>query len=87
MEKTTRLTEADSVRKECKKLLVDLDLDKPGIVPALARELSSNGDIVNPKSLNMALTGYRNGKRSLELLLHLRRTLAAKYSKQVSGSY
>ena len=86
METTNELKDTDSLRKECKKLLIDLDLDKPGAVPVLAREISTDSDTVNSNSLNMALTGYRNGERSLGLLLRLRQVLVAKYSEQLSGS-
>ena len=86
METTNDLKDTDSMRKECKKLLIDLGLDRPGAVPVLAREISTDSDTVNSKSLSMALTGYRNGERSRELLMLLRATLVSKYSEQLSGS-
>ena len=69
------MTDLDVLRKECKKLLIDLDLDKPGVVSFLARELSTPDDKINSNSLNMALTGYRNGIRSEQLLGSLLRYL------------
>lgn len=86
METKQDLKVTASVRKECKKLLIDLDLDKPGAVPMLARDISTDSDTVNSNSLNMALTGYRNGERSLALLLRLRQLLVVKYSEQLSGT-
>ena len=65
------MTDLDALRKECKKLLIDLGLDKPGVVSFLARELSTPDDKINSNSLNMALTGYRNGSRSEYLLTKL----------------
>ena len=56
----------ESFRRKCKKLMIDLGIDKPGIVQGLAKKLK-----VNPNSLTMALTGYRNGKRSEEILRSL----------------
>ena len=69
------MTDLDPLRKKCKKLLIDLDLDKPGVVPFLAQELSTPEDKINSNSLNMTLTGYRNGSRSEQLLKRLQNYL------------
>jgi len=55
------------LRKECKKLMIDVDLDKLGAQKILARQLE-----VNSNSLNMALTGYRKGAAEYRLLLRLK---------------
>lgn len=49
--------------KNCKKMMVDLDLDGMGSRPILAIKISTPDDKVNSNSLTMALTGYRNGPR------------------------
>lgn len=56
-----------ALRKECKKLLIDLELDRPGIQPLLAKRIN-----VNSRSLSMALTGHRTGDRYFEILVELR---------------
>lgn len=53
----------NELRKSVKKLLVDADLDKRGCLPEIADKLN-----VNYNSLNMALSGYRDGPGSIELL-------------------
>lgn len=57
----------DRLRRTCKKLMVDVDLDKLGAQKILARQLE-----VNSNSLNMALTGYRKGAAEYRLLLRLK---------------
>ena len=59
------------LHKDCKKLMIDLDLDRPGSVEVLAREISTEENPVNRNSLNMALTGYRQGPRYQEILKRL----------------
>ena len=55
--------ETEKLRKECKKLMIDLDLDVPG-----SREIIAAGINVNCNSLGMALTGYRDGPSSIKIL-------------------
>lgn len=60
------------LRKECKKLMIDVGLDKLGAQKILAAKLETNRN-----SLCMALTGYRTGKSAERLLLALRDCLLA----------
>ncbi len=60
------------LRKECKKLMIDVGLDKLGAQKILAAKLEANRN-----SLCMALTGYRTGKSAERLLLALRDCLLA----------
>jgi hypothetical protein len=64
--------EIETLRKEVKHRMVDLDLDRPGsyeaIIPRLKRPVSQ-------KILSMALTGYRNGPAAQSLLEELRAVL------------
>lgn len=60
-----------TLRKECKKLMIELELDRPGSLPFLADQISIPKDQVNSNSLTMAITGYRNGARSSDLLRRL----------------
>ena len=57
------LMQNDELRKSVKKLLIDADLDKRGCLPKIAEKLN-----VNYNSLNMALSGYRDGPGSIGLL-------------------
>jgi hypothetical protein len=57
----------EQLRKECKMLLVELELDKRGNGPRLAGILK-----VNRRSLNMALSGYRNSPGSASILTNLK---------------
>jgi len=57
----------DRLRRTCKKLMVDVDLDKLGAQKILAERLG-----VNSNSLNMALTGYRKGLAEYRLLQRLK---------------
>ena len=61
------------LRKQCKKLLIDLELDARGNELLLAEKLG-----INRNQLNMALTGYRNTPRSEEILLILKEHLRNK---------
>ena len=64
--------EIDALRKEVKKRLVDLDLDRRGSLQTLAREMTrKGGESVNKNSLTMALTGYRAGPSAQKLLKEL----------------
>jgi hypothetical protein len=58
------------LRVSCKKLLVDLDLDKRGNGILLADALG-----INHRSLNMALSGYRENPGSAVILENLKRHL------------
>jgi len=55
------------LRKNCKILMIDAGLDKLGAQKTLAEKLG-----INRNSLNMALTGYREGKREYQILVELR---------------
>ena len=63
--------ETETVIKNCKKMMVDLDLDGLGFRPILAKEISMPDDKVNANSLTMALTGYRNGPRYGQIIERL----------------
>lgn len=54
------------LRKAVKKLIIDAELDKPGCLPKIAEKMD-----VNYNSLNMALSGYRTGPKSVEYLKKL----------------
>lgn len=62
----------ETLRKEVKKKMIDLDLDREGsyelILPRL-RTISKN-------QLSMALTGYRNGPAAKAILENLQQVLA-----------
>jgi hypothetical protein len=61
--------EFNALRKEVKKKLIDRDLDYPGFYKDLVPRLSDHmGRSVNRNSLSMALSGFRNGKSSREIL-------------------
>ncbi|MBF0121563.1 MAG: hypothetical protein HQK79_22255 [Desulfobacterales bacterium] len=53
----------NQLRRKCKILQIDLNLDKKGSGLELSSKLK-----VNQNSLNMALSGYRNGKSSYRIL-------------------
>jgi len=57
----------DRLRRTCKKLMVDVDLDKLGAQKILAERLG-----MNRNSLCMALTGYRKGLAEYQLLQRLK---------------
>ena len=63
--------ENNELRKQIKHLMVDLGLDGQGSQKALAAAMSTPDDPVNSNSLNMALTGYRDGPGSIRLLKRL----------------
>ncbi|MDP2815753.1 MAG: hypothetical protein Q8O19_03635 [Rectinemataceae bacterium] len=67
--------EIDALRKEVKKLMIDLDLDgrKSGAQTLLAADLSfRTGKTISRQTLNMALTGFRSttGYQTLLQALH-----------------
>jgi hypothetical protein len=63
------MPQIEQLIKSCKHLLVDLDLDRPGshavILPRLSEQI---GKPVHKNSLGNALTGFRTGPSSVELL-------------------
>ena len=69
------------LRKLCKKMMVDLGVDTKGSKIFLAKEISTVDDVVNSSSLTMALSGYRFGARSVELLMRLYSYLEKKLEK------
>jgi len=58
--------EIENLRKEVKKELIDLGFDYPRAQANLAEVLN-----INPRSLNMALSGYRRNKGSHQILSNL----------------
>jgi hypothetical protein len=60
------------LRKRLRKMMIDADMGQ-GAIKDLAKSLGMNSN-----SLNMALTGYRTGPRSLEMLLEVKRHLEKK---------
>ena len=52
-----------TLRKNCKKLLIDKGLDQPGRLSVLAEAIGANKN-----SISMALSGFRDGPVSIELL-------------------
>ena len=63
--------ETENLRKECKKLMIDLDFDVPG-----GRRMIAENIGVNCNSLSMALTGYRDGPGSIKILTSLHEYLS-----------
>lgn len=58
-----------NLRKEVKKLMIDLDMDLPGERESLADQISSRlGRPIKTNSLSMALTGYRATAAYQEIL-------------------
>lgn len=68
----------EPLRKECKKLMVDCNLELRGNQGVLAEMVSTPEDPVNTNSLCMALSGYRQTLRSKELLERLRDQLVTR---------
>lgn len=62
--------------------MIDLGLDRQGNREMLAGEISTPDDQVNPNSLSMALTGYRNSPRSLEILKRLYQYVVNQYQQR-----
>jgi len=60
------LMNTEQLRIAVKKSMIDLGLDHPRAKPELAEAIG-----VNPRSLSMALTGYRDGQRSHDILTKL----------------
>ena len=66
-------SDLNKLRKNCWHLRVDLDLVKPGSLEIILPKLSEKmGRPVLKNSLIMALSGYRNGAASSEILTALR---------------
>ena len=59
-----------TLRKRCKRLMIDCGLDLRGGQTLLAESLS-----MNRNSISMALSGYRNGPGSLQILQAIRKHL------------
>jgi len=68
--------DTNTLRKEVKKKMIDLDLDRSGSYEIILPRLSVlMGRAVHKHSLSMALTGFRNGPSSREILEGLRALL------------
>jgi len=79
-------TDPANLRKSCRHLMVDLDLDnrKRGAYRSLADALSKRmGRNVNVNVLAMALSGYRDTKYNRALLLELRIMLSEMLSEAI----
>jgi hypothetical protein len=69
--------ETDILRREVKKKMVDLYLDRPGSIAVLSNRLADRlGRSINSNSLVMALSGYREGPAAQQLLQELDVALA-----------
>jgi len=60
----------DATRKRCKRLMIEHGLDMRGGQTQLAETLS-----MNRNSISMALSGYRNGPGSLQILRAIQKHL------------
>lgn len=61
--------ELNALRKEVKKKLIDCDLDGRGVLKVIVPRLSERmGRPVHQNSVSMALTGFRDGRTSREIL-------------------
>lgn len=70
--------ELDAFRKEIKKRMIDLGLDRWRSYKVVLPHISARlGRPVNYNSLVMTMTGYRNGESSVEILKTLQEVLAA----------
>jgi len=69
----------NSIRIACRKKMIDLGYDRTGSTLKLAEKLG-----VNYQALSMALTGYRDSPRSIEILTQLRTMLDAESSNRGS---
>lgn len=68
--------EISTLRKDVKKLMVELDLDKWGAMSGLADQLSARlGRSVSRNNLSMALSGYRQTESYANLLQDLKAML------------
>jgi|GEM_PF-3609228 len=68
--------EVETLRKEIKKQMVDLGLDRPGSYAVILPYISARiGRPILLQGLSMAMTGYRNGNSSAEILTALREIL------------
>ncbi|MBN1545730.1 MAG: hypothetical protein JW902_03630 [Syntrophaceae bacterium] len=78
----------EDLRKTCKKLLVDLDMDsrKSGSMPILADNLSRRmGKRISRSTLSMALSGFRETAGYQAVLKELKEMLAASLNSQDEG--
>lgn len=62
----------ESLRIACRKKMITLGYDRTGSIFQLAQKMG-----VNYQALSMALTGYRDTPRSIEILMQLRVMLDA----------
>lgn len=70
--------EIDTLRKEVKKRMIDLDLDREGSYDLLLPHVSKfAGFVVSKSQLCMSLTGYREGQRHQNILKALQGLLDA----------
>jgi hypothetical protein len=73
--------EIDTLRKEVKKTMIDLELDAWGKTPSLAKELSDRtGKMISRNTLSMALSGYRSSEPYQIILKELQSMLAERQS-------
>ena len=85
MDTEPKTESSEALRKSCRHLMVDLDLDnrKRGAYSLLAKALSKRiARNINVNVLAMALSGYRNTKYNRALLLELHDML----SEMLSGA-
>jgi len=83
-------TDPATLRKACRHLMVDLDLDnrKRGAYRSLADALSRRmGRNINVNVLAMALSGYRDTEYNRSLLLELKIMLSEMLSKAIRTAW
>ena len=79
--------EFNALRLEVKKLIAGQDLDIRGCRPKLVASLSKKLERkINDNSLAMALTGYRQGAASAEILRNLKEILSCDYIHTFEGA-
>jgi hypothetical protein len=68
--------EIDALRKEVKKRMIDLDLDREGSYDLLLPHLNKTaGFLISKSQLCMSLTGYREGVKHQQILKTLQELL------------
>ena len=74
--------EIKNLRKEVKKLMIDLDMDRRGFLTELAERISTCfGRRISRNSLSMALTGYRAMASSHQILETARDILSSELKR------
>jgi len=63
-------SQPENLRLECRHLMIDCGYGY-GTHPVLAEAISTKTDRISPQVLSMALTGYRTGPRTIEILERL----------------